>query len=302
MDELRKIEIIGVPTDLGCDIKGAVLGPGSIRLADLQQRLEGLDYSVKDRGDILLPPRSTLQSSEEVRPSIVETCKRLSDEVYKALCADSIALTLGGDHSIAIGSVAGFRRWSETQTKRLGLIWFDAHADMNTDASSLSGNVHGMPLAAILGLGSSDLTTIAPVGAQLPPKLTAIVGLRDVDRAEKRICLDSGVHVYTMRDIDELGMARVMDELNEKLIANVDDLHVSFDLDVIDPQYAPGVSTPVAGGLSVREAHLALEMLAESGKLSSADFVELNPLKDKQGRSVHLCVELILSLFGSSIL
>lgn len=301
----RTIEVIGVPSDFGANITGANMGPSEIRNAKLHEKLLALSLSVIDNGDLPLPLRHTLHQSEHDKKfltTIQDICTVLSSKVSYALEQGRIPLTLGGDHSIAIGSISGVSRWFRDHHKNLALIWFDAHADMNTPEISPSGNIHGMPLAVLLGQGFKQLTSIGFPGAKVNPSRTALVGIRSIDEEEKAMCHKMGVRIYTMREIDERGMKEIMTEINHNIIKPSDGVHVSFDLDGVDPQHAPGVSTPVAGGLSYREAHLALEMIADTHKLAAIDFVELNPIADHDQKSANLVVELIQSLLGKNIL
>lgn len=301
----RVIEVIGVPLDLGANIRGANMGPSELRNAKLHEKLLALSLSIIDDGDLVIPLRHSLpenEHEEKFLTSISKICTDLSSKVHHALTQGRIPLSLGGDHSLAIGSISGASRFFREQNKEFGLIWFDAHADMNTPETSPSGNIHGMPLSVVLGNGFSQLTSIGFRGPKLNPLKTALVGIRSIDDEEKSVCHKMGVRIYTMREIDERGMKEVMEEIRKNLIEACDGIHVSFDLDSVDPQYAPGVSTPVAGGLSYRESHLALEMIADTHKLVSCDFVELNPLADHNQMSANLAIELIQSLFGKNIL
>lgn len=301
----RSIEVFGVPSDFGANITGSNMGPSEIRNAKLHEKLRALSLSVNDDGDLVIPLRHSVVQTEEqtkFRTTIRDICTTLCSKVNHALEQGRIPLTLGGDHSIAIGSVSGVSTWHRDHHKNLALIWFDAHADMNTPETSPSGNIHGMPLSVLLGHGFKEFTSIGFPGAKLNPARTALVGVRSIDDEEKSMCHKMGVRIYTMREIDERGMKEVMSEITRNIIKPSDGVHVSFDLDAVDPQHAPGVSTPVAGGLSYREAHLALEMIADTNKLTSIDFVELNPIADHDQQSANLVVELIESLLGKNIL
>lgn len=301
----RIVEVIGVPSDFGANTLGANMGPSEVRNAKLHEKLKELAFSVIDDGDLSIPLRHTLSDSdvhEKYLTTIAELCSQVAVKTHESLSHRRIPVTIGGDHSIAIGSVSGVSKWFKEHKKKLGLIWFDAHADMNTPETSPSGNIHGMPLSVLLGEGYKQLTSIGYSGAKLDPKLTALIGVRSIDEKEKDLCRKMGVRIYTMRDIDERGMKNVMDELITKMLSLCDGVHISFDLDCVDPQHAPGVSTPVPGGLSYREAHLALEMLADTHKLASMDLVELNPLADHEQKTANLGVEFIQSLLGKNIL
>lgn len=300
----QTIVINGVPSDLGANIQGSNMGPAAIRIAGLKSKIEGIGYNVTDNGDLPVPVRDSL--SESVAKScyfkpILSLCSELSQLTYKSSQDGHIPLTIGGDHSIAIGSISGVSKSLAERNQSLGVIWVDAHADINTPGSTESGNIHGMPLATLIGDGHEELVNIGGKGPSLDPKNVALVGIRTIDKVEKEILKKSGINYYTMRDIDERGMAEVMKEAINVTTRNTDSLHLSFDIDGIDPLYAPGVSTPVTGGLSFREAHLLLEMIAETDKLGSMDFVELNPYTDVGSTSSDLTVELILSALGKSI-
>lgn len=300
----KVIDIIGVPIDLGANIRGACMGPHAIRIAQLHNKLAALDYKSVDKGDILIPIRETLSPAnkpEIFKKIIIETAQILADSVEESLLNDHFPIAIGGDHSLAIGSIAGVAKYHLSKKKTFGLIWIDAHADINTFDTSPSGNIHGMPLASLLGLGDPKLANIHYEGAKLDPKKVVIIGLRNVDGLEKELCKKSGVHYFTMRDIDEKGMPLVCKEA-VKLLEDTDSLHVSFDIDAIDPLYAPGVSTAETGGISYREAHLLLEIIADTQKLSSMDIVELNPSRDIENKTSRLAVELIQSALGKSII
>lgn len=298
----KTIEILGVPLDLGANLRGATMGPDAVRIAHLKKRIEDLDYEVVDSGDLMIPVRESL-AAEDVKDNYLEPiasiCELLGKKVKGAVAAGRIPLILGGDHSIAMGSISGLVDFYRGQGKKLGVVWIDAHADMNTPDSSPSGNIHGMPLAALLGTGHDRLVNLGGRGPKLEPNQVALVGIRNIDGKEREAVRDSGVSYHTMRQIDELGMFRVMREVLESL--DVDVLHLSCDMDGVDPLYAPGVSTPVSGGLSYREIHLALEMLADTGKLVSMEFVELNPAHDIGHKTANLVVELALSALGKAI-
>jgi len=300
----KDIQIVGVPSDLGANMRGANMAPAAIRIAELHQKINVLGFKVHDRGDLHVPIRDTL-SAESVRlrhlEEIRSICEILADEVYSALKLSRIPIVLGGDHSIAMGTIAGVSRFYREKEEKLGLIWVDAHADMNTHETSPSGNIHGMPLSVVLGKGDSRLTGISGFSPKVSPENVALVGIRTLDGMEKEACKQSGVRYFTMREIDERGMHAVMKEAIEVAGRNTGGIHVSFDIDGIDPLYAPGVSTPVTGGISYREAHLALEMLADTGKLNSMEFVELNPMTDLAHKTAQLTVELIQSALGKSI-
>lgn len=302
MKRSRTLEIIGVPSDLGANIRGANMGPASIRIAQLKTKVEQQGYSVIDLGDMHVPIRESLplQVHEAKYLSPIKVlCENLADATEAILNRQHIPLILGGDHSVAIGSISGVLRHFHKKNETIGLIWIDAHADVNTPATSPSGNIHGMPLAVLIGLGHSELTEISQ--AKLQAKNCVLIGIRNIDDEEKRILRESGIKYFSMRDIDEKGMFTVMREAIAHASDGTAGIHVSFDIDGIDPRYAPGVSTPVSGGLTLREAHLCLEMLSETQKIVSLDFVELNPFMDVGAQSANLIVDLLLSALGKSI-
>ncbi len=292
------VEIIGVPCDLGANIRGAMMGPASIRIAGLFHKLRAQGLILKDAGDIQVPIKGTFEEKNLVQ-QLAKICQSLKDATLRSFNNNHVPLILGGDHSVSIGSLAAYCQ--QYTPKKSGLIWIDTHADLNTPDSSPSGNIHGMPLSCALGTGYAPLISLFENKFLLPENVV-LVGLRDIDKQEAILLKNSGVHYYTMRDIDEMGIQKVMNEIQSKLINQLDNIHVSFDMDVLDPNAVPGVSTPVPGGLTIREAHLALELLYESGKIVSADFVELNPFKDIKGQSAYIAVDFISSLFGKQIL
>ena len=299
---ITKIQVIGVPLDLGQDRRGVDMGPSAIRAASLNARLRSLGYQVDDAGNLPVPLPETSAAGDRrakyLRP-IAETCRRTVRQAGVALRAGFAPLVLGGDHSIAIGSVAGVSRHFH---RRLGLIWIDAHADMNTPQSSPSGNIHGMPLACSVGLGPRELTRLAGYSPAVRPANVALVGVRDVDALEKPHVRRSGVRAFTMRHIDERGMRAVMEDAIRIASNGTDGFHVSLDMDFLDPAEAPGVGTAIRGGGSYRETHLAMEMIADSGRLLSLDIVEVNPILDTGNRTALLAVELAMSAFGKRIL
>ena len=299
------MEIIGVPLDLGANQRGSNMGPTAMRIAGLHDKIKRLGYEVYDDGDLFVPVRETLperDSQENFRGNIRQVCEDLAEKTYQSMQANRTPITLGGDHSLAIGSISGISRHLKEKGQELGVIWFDAHADMNTPDSSNSGNIHGMPLATLLGRGHKDLIDIGYDGPKITPDHVVLIGIRDLDGEEQRICKNSGIRYYTMREIDERGMLQVMKEAISIVSSTTSGIHVSFDLDGVDPLHAPGVSTPVDGGLTYRESHLALELIAESGKLLSMDFVELNPMNDKGHMSAKFFVDLVQSTLGKSII
>ena len=298
------ITLISVPMDLGADRRGVDMGPSAIRYADIVEKLRALGHSVTSAPPIpVSEPEAPFEPSDgEGRAKylgpIVAATSLLATRVAECIEADSLPITLGGDHSIGLGSVAGAAR----VRKPLGVIWFDAHADFNTTKTSPSGNVHGMILAALAGLGDARLVNVGGKGAKVDPKRIVIVGARDLDADEQKLLREAGAHVLTMSDIDRRGMEAVTREALEFALDGADGLHVSFDLDVVDPSEAPGVGTPVHGGITYREAHLAMEIVAESKRLTSLDMVEVNPILDHHNQTAILATELALSAVGKRII
>lgn len=300
-----RIAVIGAPLDLGAGRRGVDMGPSAMRVADLQLRLSRLSYIVEDQGNVAVVQAEAREPGNphaRYLPEIAETCKRLAMMVEKAAGEGRFPVVLGGDHSAAVGTVSGISRHYKKKKQKIGMIWVDAHADMNTPESSMSGNVHGMPLACIVGEGPKELTHIFNYAPKVEPEKVVIVGLRNVDQLEKQHVRDSGVHVFTMRDIDERGMKAVMGDAIRFAMEDTAGFHVSFDMDSVDPQQAPGVGTPVPGGLTYREAHLAMEMAGDSGALLSMEVVEVNPVLDIANRTADLAVQLIASALGKRIL
>jgi arginase len=302
----KKITFIGVPLDLGAGRRGVDMGPSAFRVAEIHSRVRALGYEVADRGDIDVFIQETRDAGDPRMKYLTEirhTCEAVRDEVDAILGEGALPVVLGGDHSIAMGTIAGVSRHFGKKDERIGLIWFDAHGDMNTPETSPSGNIHGMPLAVALGIGEKSLVGLAGGdGPMVEGARAAVVGLRDVDPAERENIRESGIGAFTMRDIDERGMRAVMEEAIKRATSGTAGMHVSFDLDGIDPDYAPGVGTAAPGGLSYREAHLAMEMLFDTGKVLSAEFVEVNPILDHRNTTAKLGVELLASLLGKKIL
>lgn len=299
------VTIIGAPMDLGAGRRGVDMGPSAIRLANLGDRIASMGYQVRDLGNVdVVQPESVPAGEQKSRylPQIAETSRRLAERVEASADAGDFPIVLGGDHSIAVGTVSGMAQHFAKQGKKLGLIWIDAHADMNTPETSPSGNIHGMPLAAIAGMGEPALTHLYDFAPKVEPKNIALIGLRSVDSEERKIVKKSGVKAYTMRDIDELGLRGVMEEAIRIATDGTDGFHLSLDMDSVDPQEAPGVGTPVKGGITYREAHLAMEMVCDSNALVSLEAVEVNPVIDEHNRTAALAVELIMSALGKRIL
>ena len=301
----RRVTFIGVPLDLGAGRRGVDMGPSAFRVAGVAEKVRSLGYDVKDRGDLPVKIQETQGPGDprmKYLKEIKEVCESLREEVEAAAAEGSIPVILGGDHSIAMGTLAGLARHYRARGEKVGLVWFDAHADANTPETSPSGNIHGMPLAVALGLGAPSLVNLAGFSPMVDGARAALVGIRDVDPAERPNVKASGIGAFTMRDIDERGMRAVMEEAIKRATSGTAGIHVSFDLDGMDPDYAPGVGTPSPGGLSYREAHLAMEMLSDTGKVISAEFVETNPVLDHRNGTAMLGVELLCSLLGKKIL
>jgi len=300
-----RVGIIGVPLDLGAGRRGVDMGPSAIRVARLNQRLAELGYEVTDFGNVAVDqPEASPMGREQARylAQIARTCKRLAQQVETALAGGIFPLVLGGDHSVAVGTVAGVARHLRREQRKVGLIWVDAHADMNTPETSPSGNVHGMPLACCVGLGPRALTHLAGFAPLVEADNVALVGVRDVDQLEKPHVRRSGVKAFTMRHIDERGVLAVIREAIAIAGNGTAGIHVSLDMDAVEPQEAPGVGTPVRGGLTYREAHLVMEVLCDAGLLVSMEVVEVNPIMDESNRTATLAVELIMSAMGKRIL
>ena len=301
----QKIRIIGVPMDLGQSRRGVDMGPSALRVAGLQSRLKQLGHTVEDIGNVpVKQPEEQPYGEKRAKylNEIAETCRGLAEMTEQTLAEGFLPLVLGGDHSIAIGSCSGVSDFFRKQSKKIGYLWLDAHGDMNTPESSPSGNVHGMPLAALIGYGAPELVELLGYKPKVEPRNVAIVGVRDLDAKERRLVKDSGVHALTMRDIDERGMREVMSEALRFAMDDTDGVAVSLDMDVIDPSDAPGVGTPVRGGITYREAHLAMEMIADSEAMVSLEIVEINPVIDLHNTTALLGVEMVLSATGKKIL
>lgn len=297
------VKIIGAPMDLGASRRGTDMGPSAMRVARLGPRIERLGHAVEDLGNIYSPTvetKTAKHTSLLYADEIIRVCETLARKVEKVVAAGDFPLVLGGDHSVAMGTVGGVARGNATG--RTGIIWVDAHGDFNTTDTSPSGNIHGMPLASICGIGDPKLTHIGEVNPKVRPENVVIVGLRDVDHEEGQLLKKAGVTTFTMREIDERGMRRVMEDALHIACNGVSHLHVSFDADALDPDEAPGVGTPVPGGLTYREAHLAMEMCAEIPHFKSMEIVELNPLMDVRNTTGELMVGIACSAMGKRIL
>jgi len=281
------------------------MGPSALRLAGLNEKIASLGYEVQDLGNIVVDQPENLPvgpTNARYLPQIAHTCTRLAAMVEQAADEGRVPLVLGGDHSVAIGTVTGMSRYFRKQNQKMGLIWIDAHADMNTPESSPSGNVHGMPLACIVGLGPKELACLGGYAPKVEPPNVAIVGLRSVDEIERQNVRGTGIKAFTIRDIDESGLRSVMREAIDHASTGTAGFHLSFDMDALDPQEAPGVGTPVRGGITYREAHLAMETICDCGQMASIEFVEVNPVIDEVNRTALLAVELVMSAMGKRIL
>lgn len=302
----RLVRILGVPLDLGGGRRGVDMGPSAVRIAGLGERLLAMGCRVVDRGDLPAPipeTRTARDPRKRYIREIARVCQRVYHSTRTSLSEGALPIVLGGDHSIAAGSVGASADAAVDAGGAVGVLWIDAHGDMNTPSTTSSGNVHGMPLAALVGTEPSEL---ARLGTERAPKVraehTVLIGIRNLDPEEKARIRDAGVHVFTMKDIDRHGIATVMERALALATAGTTALHVSFDVDVCDPTIAPGVGTPVKGGLDYREAHMAMEMIADSGRLTALDLVEINPILDVQNQTAVLGAELALSALGMRIL
>jgi arginase len=297
----RQISLIGVPMDFGQDLRGVDMGPAAVRYTGLITRLRELGHTVRDRGDVPIPIRDEAVPGPLAGNTYVEEISRICNAVYtlgrRVMEEKDFPLFVGGDHSIAVGTVAA----AGADGEAIGLIWLDAHGDFNTPDTSPSGNIHGMPLAILMGEGHPDLVNVGRSGPKVLPENVVMIGLRDIDPVEKKRLKTSGVTVFTMRDIDEQGISTVANKAVMKF-AHMKRIHLTVDMDALDPVEAPGVGTPVPGGITYREAHLLMEILADSKKVGSMDLVEINPILDVANKTAKLAVELTLSALGKSIL
>ncbi len=301
--KMGAVQLIGVPMDLGASRRGVDMGPSAMRLANLATLLEQLGYSVSDVGNVVVPDRASISPAPgALLAAIADVCREVAERTALAVRSGVRPLVLGGDHSLAAGSVAGTATALAERGERVGLIWLDAHADVNTPDTTLSGNVHGMPVAHLLGEGDSRLSRLASVFPAVRAEQLVYVGLRDVDAAERQFIQARGIRAFTMRDIDERGLRAVMDEAVAIASRGTGGIHLSCDADWVDPGEAPGVGTPVRGGATLREAHLAMEIIHDSGALLAMDLVEINPILDRQNHTAELCADLIASAFGRRIL
>lgn len=298
---MKKLKIIGAPSDLGQGRRGVDMGPSAIRYAGLNEKLTALGYEVEDLGNVNVPTPEMHQVKEENLKYLEEVklvCHSLKEIVQNVMEQGNLPIILGGDHSISIGSIAGV----SSVVKTFGVIWFDAHGDMNTDETTPSGNIHGMPLAASVGIGHQDLVGLGGFSPKVQPENVVLVGIRSIDEDEAKLIRKTGIKCYTMAEIDRRGMAAVMEEAVEIASQGTEGIHLSLDLDALDPTFAPGVGTPVNGGVTYREGHLAMEILFESKKVISVDVVEVNPILDNHNQTGNMAVELVESLFGKSVM
>lgn len=305
MQQRKIVNIIGFPMDLGADRRGVDMGPSAIRIAGLQEKLEALGYNVIDSGDIgviIKESQKIVDPKLKYLPEILRTSKLIADKIERTLDNDQFPLTIGGDHSMAIGTIAGISAHCRKNNKEMGIIWIDAHADMNTHETTPSGNIHGMPLAAAVGLGYDELVNFGNFSPKVKPENVAIIGLRSVDEEEKKNIKKLNIAAYTMSDIDKQGIHRIIVKVLKQFKEKVDHIHVTFDLDSVDPAFAPGVGTPVPGGLNYREAHLLMEAIADCGCMSSLEITEINPILDNKNQSAIFAAEIAASSMGKRIM
>ena len=302
---MQKVSIIGVPMDLGADRRGVDMGPSALRYANLNQKLHDLGYEVQDFGDLDVIIQETHHFGDpkaKYLKEIADACTHLANLVMETSQEGNMPLVLGGDHSIAVGTVSGVSESFRRQQKKIGLLWFDAHADFNTPDISPSGNVHGMPMAAIMGYGPIQLTHIFGFAPKIQPEHAVQIGIREVDPDERQLVKKSGIRVFTMKDIDKRGIGAIMDEALSIVTKGTAGFAVTLDADFLDPYESPGVATPVRGGADYREAHLAMEMIADTNKMVSFEIAEINPILDVHNKTAQFGMELILSAFGKQIL
>ncbi len=300
-----KIEMIGLPLDLGANRRGVDMAPSAIRIAGITERLENIGHEIKDEGDldVFVPEVLKIEDPKlKYLPEIKKSLSHLADEVTRSLENGLFPLVLGGDHSIAVGSISGAARFLKRKNKKLGVIWIDAHGDMNTHETTLSGNIHGMPFAAVLGKGAQELVNIGGRFRKVHPEDCVLVGVRNLDPKEQNLIRNSGITVYTMEEIDRRGICEIMTQAVEIATRHSDALHVSLDMDALDPQEAPGVGTPVRGGLSYREAHTSMEIIAGCKRLCSLEVVEVNPILDIRNTTAEVAAELVESALGKRII
>jgi arginase len=305
MTRSSQIAILGAPLDFGAGRRGVDMGPSALRLAGLNAKLQSMGYQVHDLGNVPVAQQETIAEgspSAKYLGPIAHCCAELARIVNDVVEKGQFPLVLGGDHSVAAGTVAGVAHAFRRHNQKIGVIWIDAHADMNTPEISPSGNVHGMPLASCLGRGPRELTHILGYAPKVEGRNTVLIGLRDVDERERAVVRELGVVAFTMRDIDELGLRKIMEQAIAAATDGTAGFHLSLDMDAVDPDEAPGVGTPVRGGMSYREAHLSMETICDSGRMLSMELVEVNPVLDSANRTALLGVELIMSAMGKKIL
>ena len=301
----KQVHIIGVPLDLGGGRRGVDMGPSAVRIAGLGERLAAMGCVVTDKGDLSTPIPETQVTRDPTKryiKDIAKVCQRVYQQTWQSITDGALPIVIGGDHSLAAGSVGASADYAIEKGGKLGVLWVDAHGDMNTPATTTSGNVHGMPLAALVGTEPVELSSIGRHSPKLQTEHVVLIGIRNLDEAEKKRIRAAKVHVFTMKDIDRHGIAAVMKRALKIATTGTTGLHVSFDLDACDPAIAPGVGTPVKGGLDYREAHMVMEMIADSGRMTALDLVEVNPILDSQNQTATLATELALSALGMGIL
>ncbi len=303
--QTKTVNIIGFPIDLGADRRGVDMGPSAIRIAGIKEKLERLGYKIIDSGDIfvqIMERQKVTNPKLKYLNEILKTSKTLAGKVEKVLEREQFPLCIGGDHSMALGSIAGISAHCRKHRKKLGVIWIDAHADMNTENTTPSGNIHGMPMAAAVGLGNEQLVNLYGFSPKVKPENCALIGVRSIDPLERLSIKSINLSVYTMSDVDKLGIHRIISRVLKHFKEKVDHIHVSFDVDSVDPEVAPGVGTPVRGGLSYRETHLLMESIAECGCMDSLEVTEVNPILDSKNKTARFVTDVVASVMGQRIL
>ncbi|WP_372370267.1 arginase [Candidatus Uabimicrobium sp. HlEnr_7] len=301
----RIVEIIGFPMDLGADRRGVDMGPSALRIAGIESKLEDLGYDVIDHGDLQIQHRAqqkVVDTKLKYLDEIVKTAEVLANRVSSVLGRGNFPLCIGGDHSMSLASIAGVSDYCRKNNKTLGVVWIDAHPDMNTDQTTPSGNIHGMPMAASLGYGHEKLTNLLGFSPKIEAQNCALIGIRSIDVHERKTIIESDLDVYSMSKIDQQGVYNIMTKIINKFKGKIDHLHVSFDVDSLDPRFVPGVGTPVIGGLSYREAHMIMESIAESSMMCSLEVAEVNPILDVKNQSAEIAVEIVASSMGQIII